>query len=874
MIAPFSFAGAPFSSLSAPAAPPSAPTPTVISTSLSSIFAQSPTVTVSTSSTLDGTYTAIPNLYCDRLRLNVAPAIDQASLTWHYGTYMAPGESTFSSVTPLEINGLFVKIEARNWWTTAGFTNLGDWDADANTPTLSDGVGTADTFYTVSEAGTTSLDGIDDWAVGDVLYFDGDAWRRTNHIVWYGIAEVDELSPNGNASGISSGTQRITCYGLLRLAEKKQITTTVIEAKGLTALLSGYSSLGDWDADTNTPPLISSTGSASTYYTVSVAGSTTLDGETDWLVGEILYFNGSTWQRTSGPITINCGLPFNMDQRGETPEHGNRSEQLLDSSADGSFVFAYNERAQSEWSSGTAIKYLMTYQNPFPLDVDIEVTSGSVHWFAKGGVKTDRKTVKAVLDELVPRQRGIGYRIDFDGETLSMKVFSFADRDINMPNGGTFLANQDQYSLDFEQAFDINACTVSNTKTTQYHKIVVEGDWRTTTASFSLADSEYQFEPDWTSDEEDDYFTGATTASWYAGSTDTKRKREANEKVRRSDQFKHVFARFKLSDEWDGTTHHPDTGADVYEVFPEIDLHNANGLITVDATTGEVEKCPTWISGLTVLDHLPLRERYYYHSQNIRDRTWANAVTTGTPTPPFRQPFAFVQTNTPNADDWQMCDQLNATVKNKPSKRRWHVDAKAHHDRPAITLDVHGGGQQFIALSDWNAEALSNDLYEPDDNPNTHHGIDWQDVWVTCTLQTTERTRIERRLSSPVDGEQERVLRVHVEDCRLDYVVPGTIVNIDTGILLSTTDGGYVRDDRERLASFARAAELWYGVERQTLDLSYRQVREIVELGWLITDISSTYKRTNINSVVSAITYDFNAQTTQFETSYADFDLV
>lgn len=52
---------------------------------------------------------------------------------------------------------------------------------------------------------------------------------------------------------------------------------------------------GGWDATTNTPTLASGTGSIGHMYRVTVAGSTTLDGESSWLVGDDLFFNGSAW---------------------------------------------------------------------------------------------------------------------------------------------------------------------------------------------------------------------------------------------------------------------------------------------------------------------------------------------------------------------------------------------------------------------------------------------------------------------------------------------------------------------------------------------------------------------------------------------------
>lgn len=61
-----------------------------------------------------------------------------------------------------------------------GFHYVGAWDANANNPTLTSGVGTTGAVYRVSAAGGTSLDGISTWLVGDELAFDGTRWDKFN----------------------------------------------------------------------------------------------------------------------------------------------------------------------------------------------------------------------------------------------------------------------------------------------------------------------------------------------------------------------------------------------------------------------------------------------------------------------------------------------------------------------------------------------------------------------------------------------------------------------------------------------------------------------------------------------------------------------
>jgi len=63
------------------------------------------------------------------------------------------------------------------------------------------------------------------------------------------------------------------------------------------AVLGALSYQGTWNANTNTPTLTSSVGTKGYYYVVSVAGSTNLNGITDWQVGDWAVYNGSAWQK-------------------------------------------------------------------------------------------------------------------------------------------------------------------------------------------------------------------------------------------------------------------------------------------------------------------------------------------------------------------------------------------------------------------------------------------------------------------------------------------------------------------------------------------------------------------------------------------------
>ncbi len=65
----------------------------------------------------------------------------------------------------------------------------------------------------------------------------------------------------------------------------------------INALVEGLSYQGNWNASTNTPTLASGVGTQGYFYIVSVAGSTNIDGITDWQPGDWIIFNGSIWQK-------------------------------------------------------------------------------------------------------------------------------------------------------------------------------------------------------------------------------------------------------------------------------------------------------------------------------------------------------------------------------------------------------------------------------------------------------------------------------------------------------------------------------------------------------------------------------------------------
>lgn len=73
----------------------------------------------------------------------------------------------------------------------------------------------------------------------------------------------------------------------------------------ITNALGALNYKGIWNAITNTPALSSGVGTKGDYYVVSVAGSTTLDGISNWGIGDWAAYNGTAWQRVEGGADLN-----------------------------------------------------------------------------------------------------------------------------------------------------------------------------------------------------------------------------------------------------------------------------------------------------------------------------------------------------------------------------------------------------------------------------------------------------------------------------------------------------------------------------------------------------------------------------------------
>lgn len=144
--------------------------------------------------------------------------------------------------------------------------------------------------------GRDGVDGMDGVSVVDArIDFDGSliiglsSGREINvgEVVAPDLAERIKVITNGGG----------TSQGVLDTLTSLQSQITALQALG------AVNYQGTWNASTNSPTITAGTGTKGYYYVVSVAGSTSIDGQSLWGVGDWIIFNGSAWQKVDGGST-------------------------------------------------------------------------------------------------------------------------------------------------------------------------------------------------------------------------------------------------------------------------------------------------------------------------------------------------------------------------------------------------------------------------------------------------------------------------------------------------------------------------------------------------------------------------------------------
>jgi predicted heme/steroid binding protein len=217
----------------------------------------------------------------------------------------------------------FGKVQNQINSLVGGVQYQGTWNADTNTPTLQSSVGVKGYYYVVSVPGSTNLNGITDWKLGDWAIYNGTAWDKVDNtdavvsVNGYTGAVVLTFSD----VGAPPATRTLTINGVgYDLSADRSWTVGDVRTDGSYANPSWITSLG-WNKITSTPTTLAGYGitdGASNTTTLTINGVTfDLSANRTWNVGTV------TSIATSGPLTggtITTSGTIGITQAGPTTD--------------------------------------------------------------------------------------------------------------------------------------------------------------------------------------------------------------------------------------------------------------------------------------------------------------------------------------------------------------------------------------------------------------------------------------------------------------------------------------------------------------------------------------------------------------------------
>ena len=192
--------------------------------------------------------------------------------------YSQPLATSLTSISNLASLGLIAQTSAgvyaaRNIAGTAGRTVVTDGDAASGNPTID--------LATVTDSGVGSLQRVTVDTYGRVT--GTQAPTQADIVTALGFTPEDTAN-----KGLANGYASLDSGGKVPVSQLPSAVT------------GGNQFIGVWNASTNTPALVGSTGTTGYFYIVSVAGNTALDGYDNWSIGDQAIFVNGVWNKIEG----------------------------------------------------------------------------------------------------------------------------------------------------------------------------------------------------------------------------------------------------------------------------------------------------------------------------------------------------------------------------------------------------------------------------------------------------------------------------------------------------------------------------------------------------------------------------------------------
>ena len=453
---------------------------------------------------------------------------------------------------------------------------------------------------------------------------------------------------------------------------------------------------------------------------------------------------------------------------------------------------------------------------------------------------------------MLPRQRGYAWSVKtdidptrgFDEDIVSINIVStqLVDVLVYKPEFGgdeesefkTFHANALIKTIDMSNYDDISGFSVVSSAPMFS---TIQGKGSRVRSTFSVRMIDEQLVNAWTVAEANAYRKAGISSGLYEENA------KANDLLRGdTSKYKRAFRSFKIHPDWN------------WRVQAGAGENARPAIIASLGITSTVDESVPYGGDLSIMPKLPLIEGVNYQSV-----TW---TTTATEPEFLAGPMVWIT-------DGQLTYHLATNIGNEGPDARVSVASRE------LMFDVAFSPPHLLAATHWPASST------PTLKPPTYTYD-----YMVATVQVELDEHLAYNLSVDDAPEYGATLNINVPDCHLWLLSPYTIIAISTTdpkdvTTVNDNPTGYetdldgrilVRNDSWRLRCIVTLAKKYYDQEHKSVRLSRKRLAHMVDAGDLISTISLEDNHESVNSIVSRVSYDCQAQSMSFSTKWYDFN--
>ena len=489
------------------------------------------------------------------------------------------------------------------------------------------------------------------------------------------------------------------------------------------------------------------------------------------------------------------------------------------------------------WTHLDYIEYLIRYLNDwvFPASgITFAITGYTDGLDLQKSVSDfSRWNCRDVLNSLISRAHGHWWRCVYNEDTdeIEIRVGTTFATDLVLTPETTIVGNRNTADLSaFDDPFADDPRIIESIRAA-YNYVRIVGSRVTVTGTWSYA--EQSLTEGWT----------VAAENAYDAQVDQGLKPE-------SPDYADVYVLHVVNPDWDGTLKN---GEDVGTA------HAVNVAIEPDGTIRTDLTSPLWLHEKRFMPRIPLRYGWEYLAISPVDASLQSTV------PDFRPPLAIIQDT---ADTQLYFDATRAGGWN-----RRFSGAGLAPDSKDIGMRLRFQPQHVPAMDHMaapTAQEIELDLL-----------LNYSTLMLTATMEIDQPVQVSRRISADQVAGLDREKIIHVQDARLDILMPDTVVGIEddgTDVLRSPDAYVELRNDIPQLQAVAALAERWYGTVAEKIVFRYRRLIRIAEPGEIVTQFMEAHHLQDVNALVSRVVWDFGSEkdggSVTVETGYVELDPV